>query len=474
MSVFVRDSLSGGMVEVGRDGRIGLYVCGPTVYDHIHVGNARAPLFWDVVVRYLRSRGYDVTFVQNVTDIEDKVINKANAEGVSWQEIVDRYTDSFHGRLASLGIGLPDIEPRAAAPSPEMVSLIEDLIGQDHAYAPGNGDVYFSVESFPEYGSLSHQNSKEMRETEKGQAEDKRSPLDFALWKASKPGEPEWPSPWGPGRPGWHIECSAMVGKHLPDGADIHGGGTDIRFPHHENELAQSCAAHPDHPFVRAWAHHGMVTFGGSDKMAKSIGNVLDVERAVELHGRNAVRMWLLQSHYSQPIEYSEEILEEKRRSYERLLRLHRQVSGSAASPDPSHALAEELPEDEPRSYERLLRLPRQVSGSAASSDLSDELAAGVRGRLEEAMREDLNTPEVVATLFEAANRAAREISDRPDAVDEFASLAGAVEEVMTVFGFDLARELATEVSGVRIRYPEEPGEEVLAVASSRRAPRAG
>ncbi|MDP9437844.1 MAG: cysteine--tRNA ligase [Actinomycetota bacterium] len=433
MSVFVRDSLSGAMVEVGRDGRIGLYVCGPTVYDHVHVGNARAPLFWDVVVRYLRSRGYDVTFVQNVTDIEDKIINKANAEGVSWQEIVDRYTDSFHERLALLGIGLPDVEPRATEHIPEMISLIEELLEKGHAYAPGNGDVYFSVESFPAYGSLSHQNPKEMRETEKGQLEDKRSPLDFALWKASKPGEPEWPSPWGPGRPGWHIECSAMVEKHLPEGADIHGGGTDIRFPHHENELAQSGAAHPDHPFVRAWAHHGMVTFGGSDKMAKSVGNVLDVGRAVELHGRNAVRMWLLQSHYSQPIEYSEEILEEKRRSYERLLRLY-----------------------------------RRVSDAKTSSELSDELAAALRGRLEEAMREDLNTPEVVATLFETANRAAREISDHAGAAGEFASLAAAMGEVMTVFGFDLAREMETEVGGVRIRYSEEPGEEGLDLAAKR------
>jgi cysteinyl-tRNA synthetase len=423
------------MVEVGQEGKISLYVCGPTVYDHIHIGNARAPLFWDVVVRYLRSRDYDVTFVQNVTDIEDKIINKANDEGVSWQEIVDRYTDSFHERLALLGIGPPDVEPRATEHIPEMISLIEDLVEKGHAYAPSetNGDVYFSVESYPSYGALSHQRPKEMRETEKGRMEDKRSPLDFALWKASKPGEPSWDSPWGPGRPGWHIECSAMVEKHLPDGTDIHGGGTDIRFPHHENELAQSCAAHPEHPFVRAWAHHGMVTFGGADKMAKSVGNVLDVERAVDLHGRNAVRMWLLQSHYSQPIEYSADILEEKRRSYERLLRLY-----------------------------------RQVSGSATSSDLSDELAAGLRGRFEEAMREDLNTPEVVATLFEAANRAAREISDRAGTVVEFASLAGAVEEVMTVFGFDLARETATEVGGVRIRYPEEPGEEVLVLASSR------
>ena len=408
MSVLVRDSLSGGMVEVGRNGKIGLYVCGPTVYDHIHIGNARAPLFWDVVVRYLRSRGYDVTFVQNITDIEDKIINKANEEGVSWQEIVSRYTDSFHERLQMLGIGMPDIEPRATEHIPEMISLIEELIEKDHAYAPeeANGDVYYAVGSFAPYGALSHQRPEEMRETEKGQTGFKRSPLDFALWKASKPGEPSWESPWGPGRPGWHIECSAMVGKHLPDGADIHGGGTDIRFPHHENELAQSTAAHPERTFVRAWAHHGMVTLGGSDKMAKSIGNVLDVERAVELHGPNAVRMWLLQSHYSQPIEYSEEILEEKRRSFERLQNLYRQL-------------------DDP----------------ASSSELSDGLAAGLTERFDAAMQDDLNTPEAIAALFEVAGRAGREISARPEAAGEFGSLAGAMEEVMTIFGFDLPQE---------------------------------
>jgi cysteinyl-tRNA synthetase len=440
MSLLVRDSRSGGMVEVGENGRIGLYVCGPTVYGHVHVGNARAPLFWDVVVRYLRSRGYEVTFVQNITDIEDKIINKANEEGVSWQEIVDRYTDSFHERLEMLGVELPDIEPRATEHIPEMISLIEELIEKGHAYAPSeaNGDVYYSVESFPDYGSLSHQRSEEMRETEKGQTGHKRSPLDFALWKASKPGEPSWESPWGEGRPGWHIECSAMVEKHLPDGADIHGGGTDIRFPHHENELAQSAAAHPDRPFVRAWAHHGMVTFGGADKMAKSVGNVLDVERAVDLHGRNAVRMWLLQSHYSQPIEYSEEILEEKCRSYERLLRLY-----------------------------------RQISGSRNSSELSEELAGDLRERFDSAMRDDLNTPEVVAAVFEAAGRAGREVSDRPEAAGEFASLAEAVEEVMTVFGFDITQELVADVGGVFVRYSAEPGEAVMdRVAGRERARR--
>jgi cysteinyl-tRNA synthetase len=439
MSIFVRDSLSTGTVEVGENGRIGLYVCGPTVYDHIHIGNARAPLFWDVVVRYLRSRDYDVTFVQNITDIEDKIINKANEENVSWREVVNRYTDSFHERLQMLGIGLPDVEPRATEHIPEMISLIAELIEKDHAYAPeeANGDVYYAVGSFAPYGALSHQRPEEMRETEKGQTGFKRSPLDFALWKASKPGEPSWESPWGPGRPGWHIECSAMVSKHLPDGADIHGGGTDIRFPHHENELAQSTAAHPERAFVRAWAHHGMVTLGGSDKMAKSIGNVLDVERAVELHGPNAVRMWLLQSHYSQPIEYSEEILEEKRRSFERLQNLY-----------------------------------TGLGGSTSSSELSDQLAARLTERFDAAMQDDLNTPEAIAALFDVAGGAGREISARPEAAGEFGSLAEAMEEVMTIFGFDLPRELSTEVEGVLIRYSEDPGERVLKLVAARETAR--
>jgi cysteinyl-tRNA synthetase len=434
MSVFVRDTLSGDLVEVGQSGRVGLYVCGPTVYNHIHIGNARAPLFWDVVVRYLKSRGYEVRFVQNVTDIEDKIINKANEEGVSWEEIVRRYTGSFHERLKMLGVGLPDVEPRATEHIPEMISLIEDLIEKGHAYAPSeaNGDVYYSVESFPEYGKLSHQRPEEMRETEKAQTGFKRSPLDFALWKASKRGEPSWESPWGPGRPGWHIECSAMVEKHLPKGADIHGGGTDLRFPHHENELAQSCGAHPDHTFVRVWAHHGMVTLK-EDKMAKSLGNILDVERAVELHGPNAVRMWLLQSHYSQPIDYSEEILEEKRRSYERLMRIY-----------------------------------RQISNSEGSSKLSDELANELRERFDAAMQDDFNTPEAIAAIFDAASRAGQEISNRSEAAGEFSALAEALREVLTIFGFDLAEEAAADVDGVRVRYSEEPGESVLRQVADR------
>src|ERR687892_1751680 len=436
MSVLVQDTLSGRTVEVGENGKVGLYICGPTVYNHIHVGNARAPLFWDVVARYLRSRGYEVRLVQNITDIDDKIINKANEEGVSWEEIVRRYTDSFHERLELLGVNPPDIEPRATENIPQMISLIQELIERGHAYAPGNGDVYYDVGLYPKYGCFSRQRPEEMRETEKAETGYKKSPLDFTLWKASKPGEPSWESPWGPGRPGWHIECSAMVGKHLPDGADVHGGGTDIRFPHHENELAQSCAAHPDRPFVRAWAHHGMVTLT-SGKMAKSAGNVLDVTRAVDLHGRNAVRMWLLQSHYSRPIEYSEEILEEKRRSYERLMRLY-----------------------------------LQISGSQSSSELSDTLAARLRESFDAAMQDDFNTPEAIAALFEVAGRAGREISTHPEAAGEFASLAETVEEVMTIFGFDLAQELSTGVAGVHIRYSEEPGAEVLERVATRESAR--
>src|ERR687897_1379062 len=391
MSVLVRDTLSGRPVEVGENGKVGLYICGPTVYNDIHIGNARAPLFWDVVVRYLRSRGYKVRLVQNITYIDDKVINKANEEGISWEEIVRRYTDSFHERLELLGVKPSDVEPRATEHIPEMISLTEELIERGHAYAPGNGDVYYDVGSYPKYGSLSRQRPEEMRETEKAETGFKKSPLDFALWKASKPGEPSWESPWGPGRPGWHIECSAMVEKHLPGGADMHGGGTDLLFPHHENELAQSCGAHPDHTFVRAWVHHGMVNFA-ADKMAKSIGNVVDVAEAVERYDRNAIRMWFLQSHYSQPIDYSEEILEEKRRSYERLMRLYRQISGS---------------ED--------------------SSRLSDELSTQLRGRFDTAMQDDLNTPEAIAAVFEVIGRAGQEISPRPEATGQFFSLSEAL-----------------------------------------------
>jgi cysteinyl-tRNA synthetase len=446
MSIFVRDTLSRELVEAGADGNIGLYVCGPTVYDHIHIGNARAPLFWDSVVRYLRGRGYAVRHVQNITDIEDKIIARAAEEGVSWTEIVDRYTDSFHATLGLLGVARPDVEPRATEHLPEMITLIEELVEGGHAYAPGNGDVYFAVESYPDYGALSKQRADEMRDPEEGAetgaTEYKRSPLDFTLWKGSKPGEPSWESPWGAGRPGWHLECSAMVGKHLPGGADIHGGGSDLRFPHHENERAQSRCAHPEQSFVRAWAHHGMVSFA-EGKMAKSTGNILAVDEVVERHGRNAVRMWILQSHYSQPIEYSEEILAEKRRSYMRLVRLY-----------------------------------RTLAVSNVASELSAQLAKELRERFDAAMRDDLNTPEALAAVFEAVRRAGQEISARPEAARELASLREALEEIFSRLGLDFGEEFASQErlpdgdgsgrDNVLVRYEEDPGQGIRTKVAER------
>jgi cysteinyl-tRNA synthetase len=309
-----------------------------------------------------------------------------------------------------------------------MISLVEELIEKGHAYAPGNGDVYYRVESYPPYGQLSKQRPDEMRETEKSATGYKESPLDFALWKASKPGEPSWESPWGSGRPGWHIECSAMVEKHLPDGADIHGGGADLRFPHHENELAQSDAAHPNGTFVRAWAHHGLINVA-SGKMAKSVGNILDVERAVELHGPNAIRMWFLQGHYSQPIEYSEEILEEKGRAYERLRNMY-----------------------------------TQIGDSTSSSELSDSLAAELKERFDAAMSDDLDTPRALAAIFEAAGRVGQEVSARPAAAKEFLSFKGTLAEHLFTLGFTLPvwSEIQLPWHVVRIRDGLEPGEQVV------------
>lgn len=442
----MRDTLSGGSVTVGEGGKVGLYVCGPTVYNHIHIGNSRVHLFWDVVVRYLRSRGYEVKFVWNITDIEDKIITKARDEGVTWQDIVARYTDSFHERLELLNVEMPDVEPKATEHIPEMIQTIKDLIANGHAYPAENGDVYYSVNSYAPYGELSNQRPAEMRDTEKGETGFKKSHLDFTLWKASKgdPAEPSWESPWGEGRPGWHIECSAMVSKHLPEGADIHGGGTDIRFPHHENELAQSKGAHPEADFVRAWCHHGMVRMTGtggadgesSEKMAKSVGNVVDIKDAVHEFGADAIRMWLLQSHYSQPIDFSEAILSEKKRSWERLLRFY-----------------------------------GQVYGATGSSETSDELAGELTARFDGAMRDDLNTPEVVAAVFEVAGRAGKYISGG-SRVDEFASLRDALGDVLGTLGFDLTVESETEINGVKVRHPAEVDEGAISLAAERQAAR--
>ena len=284
-------------------GKLGVYACGVTVYDLCHVGHARMLVAFDVIVRHLRASGFEVTFVRNVTDIDDKIIRRAATEGISPQAVAQKYEKAMAEDLAALGIAPPDEEPRATENIAEILTLIERLCERGLAY-PAGGDVYFSVGSFPTYGALSGQNTDDLKSGARIEiGEDKRDPLDFALWKGAKPGEPQWPSPWGPGRPGWHIECSAMASRYLGEIFDIHGGGTDLIFPHHENERAQSEGAFGLGTFARHWLHSGMVNFGG-EKMSKSLGNVVNIGRVAETHDLEALRLLLVSVHYRSPVSF--------------------------------------------------------------------------------------------------------------------------------------------------------------------------
>lgn len=296
-------------------GKIGMYVCGPTVYNYIHIGNARTFISFDVIRRYLEWRGFKVTFVQNVTDVDDKIINKANEEGRSAAEVAAEYTQAFIEDMHKAGVKDPDVRPKATEEIPEMIDLVEQLIESGHAYEV-EGDVYFSVRSFPEYGKLSGRNvdemesgHRELRADGQGLEDRKRDPLDFAVWKAAKPGEPSWDSPWGPGRPGWHIECSAMSRKYLGLPFDIHGGGADLVFPHHENEVAQSEAA-CGCTFANYWIHGGMLQIN-SEKMSKSLGNFLLLRDVLETTRPEVLRFLMLQTHYRSPLDFSDERLAE-------------------------------------------------------------------------------------------------------------------------------------------------------------------
>lgn len=310
-------------------GKISMYVCGPTVYNYIHIGNARTFISFDVIRRYLKWRGFDVTFVQNITDVDDKIINKANEEGRSAAEVAAEYTQAFIDDMHAAGVLDPDVRPKATEEIPAMIELVQTLIARGHAYV-AEGDVYFSVRSFPAYGALSGRNIDEMesghrdlRADGQGLEERKQDPLDFALWKAAKPGEPAWDSPWGQGRPGWHIECSAMSRKYLGLPFDIHGGGADLCFPHHENEMAQSCAAY-DEGFANYWMHAGMLqirndTTGETEKMSKSLGNFLLLRDVLAQVPAKVLRMLCVQTHYRSPMEYSVERLEEASAALERI-----------------------------------------------------------------------------------------------------------------------------------------------------------
>ena len=330
-------------------GKVRMYVCGMTVYDYCHLGHARVLVAFDVITRYLRHRGYSVHYVRNITDIDDKILNRANENGEAYSDLTKRMIKAMHEDEARLGVLPPTDEPCATAYVDDIVAMIQRLIASGHAYVADNGDVYFAVESFPDYGKLSKKKLDDLLAGARVDVQEaKRSPADFALWKAAKPGEVSWESPWGDGRPGWHIECSAMSTQCLGDTFDIHGGGPDLLFPHHENEIAQSeCAT--GHKFVHTWMHAGAIRVN-KEKMSKSLGNFFTIREILEKYPAEVVRYFLVSSHYRSQVDYSEENLEEAGRTLTRLYHALRGVlpakAADVADTEHDRAFAEAMDDD--------------------------------------------------------------------------------------------------------------------------------
>jgi cysteinyl-tRNA synthetase len=340
-----------------NEGKVGMYVCGVTVYDLSHIGHARAAIVFDVIFRYLKYKGYDVTYVRNYTDVDDKIINKANQEGVSAREIAERYIAEYDRDMAALNVVTPSHTPRATEHIADMIRLIERLIANGYGYEV-DGDVYYAVSKFGPYGKLSGKNTEQLQAGARVDVDDrKRDPLDFALWKASKPGEPEWDCPWGKGRPGWHIECSAMGQHFLGETFDIHGGGADLIFPHHENEIAQAEGA-SGKPFVRYWIHNGFVTIN-QEKMSKSLKNFSTIREILGYCHPEAVRLFLLSNHYRSPVDFSEQSLREAQQALDRLYALLKdlkEMQGEATgAPATNPAAMEEIVRSLPEQFERAM-----------------------------------------------------------------------------------------------------------------------
>jgi len=348
-------------------GKVGLYVCGITIYDYCHVGHARTYVAFDVINRYLRFCGYDVTYVRNITDVDDKIIKRAAENNESCDALTARFTEAMHADFTALGLLPADIEPKVTTHMAEIISLIETLIAKGYAYVATDGDVLFDVSKYEAYGELSQQNLAMLQSGSRVEvADNKDDPLDFVLWKSAKPGEPFWQSPWGNGRPGWHIECSAMSARHLGTHFDIHGGGSDLQFPHHENEIAQSTCAH-GHKYVNTWIHTGMVQVD-KEKMSKSLGNFFTVKDVLAEYNAEAVRYFLLSSHYRSQLNYSAENLTQAHAALGRLYTALRNVT-------PSHSI-----------------------------DLKSPYIAQFKA----AMDDDFNTPEALPVLFELAREVNR------------------------------------------------------------------
>ncbi|HLU98171.1 MAG TPA: cysteine--tRNA ligase [Thermobifida alba] len=368
-----------------REGCVSLYLCGATVQAPPHIGHIRSGVSFDILRRWLTYRGYRVVFCRNVTDIDDKILRVAAAEGVQWWEVSERNQRAFTRAYDVLGCLPPTVEPRATGHVPEMIELMRRLIERGHAYPAedGSGDVYFDVASYPKYGSLSNQRVDEMRAAEDGDARAKRDPRDFALWKGARPGEPSWPTPWGPGRPGWHLECSAMATKYLGPTFDIHGGGVDLVFPHHENEAAQSNAAGDG--FARYWLHNGMLTTGG-EKMSKSLGNSLLIPEVIRRVRPVELRYYLGQAHYRSNLDYTEESLREAATAYQRFENFLVRVN-EIAGPVPEGV---PVPEEFAAALDDDLGVPQALAvahshvreGNSALAEGGKERAVEIAGRL--------------------------------------------------------------------------------------------
>ncbi len=376
-------------------GKVGMYVCGVTIYDLCHIGHGRTFVAFDVVARYLRYLGYSLNYVRNVTDVDDKIIRRAAENHETCDQLTERMLAEMHADFDALLIDRPDSEPRATQHIAEIIEITQRLIDRDHAYVASNGDVMFSIDSDPQYGLLSRQDLEQLQAGARVEIDDvKRNPMDFVLWKMSKPGEPSWQSPWGPGRPGWHIECSAMNCKQLGTHFDIHGGGSDLMFPHHENEIAQSSCAH-DGPYVNYWMHSGMVMID-KEKMSKSLDNFFTIRDVLGHYDAETVRYFLMSGHYRSQLNYSEENLKQARTALERLYTALRGTDANAtpAGGEAFEARFREAMDDDfntPEAYSALFDLAREVNrlkgeDMAAASGMAAELRklANVLGLLQQ------------------------------------------------------------------------------------------
>ena len=362
-------------------GKVRMYVCGMTVYDYCHLGHARVMVVFDVVVRYLRSRGYQVTYVRNITDVDDKIIQRANEKGEDIHTLTERFIKIMNEDAAALGVHPPDIEPRATSSMEDIVDMIKVLVDNGHAYQGANGDIYYDVSRFKNYGALSGKNLEDLQAGSRVAVdESKDDPLDFVLWKVAKPDEPSWSSPWGKGRPGWHIECSTMSARCLGPHFDIHGGGMDLKFPHHENEIAQAEAATGE-PFVNYWMHNGFVRVD-DEKMSKSLGNFFTVREILKSYRAEEIRYFILASHYRSPLNYSQQNLE----------------NGKAA----------------------LTRLYSTLRG-LSPAESSDETCDAYDNAFCKAMDDDFNTPEAIAVLFELAREINKHKQQQPKTANRLA-----------------------------------------------------